>query len=431
MRLAATGLGSDRYVLPVPSVTSRMKRLVAASILALFAVTACGSEPPDVQVQPVSMRLTDSSTGFGLKLLDQLLSDPKADNVFISPLSATILLSMVASATEGETRLHMLTALGLDPAVDPSGEIASTIKRLSQSDSNAQLELAQAVWAQKGLSLSPAYVQKLRDDYKAALGNVDFTSPAAVKTVNDWVDSATHHKIPSIVDSFDPSTVGFLVNATYFHALWSIEFNAAKQPGDFTSFSGANARVPMMRRDDNVVQLATPDYWAALLPYKGGRFSALVILPKGQLSPQGFSAFLTPSRWTQALDYLRKAVGPTFGARCTDQGFGDSGVSCDGTLVMPKLELEYKTQLNDALNAIGYPVPAGMAGFCDSCFLSLVIQKTYLKVDEKGTTAAAVTGGAVATALREPMVVNRPFALALIDNATGAPMFLGTIGNIS
>ena len=186
----------------------------------------------------------------------------------------------------------------------------------------------------------------------------------------------------------------------------------------------------MMRREDDVVQLVTPDYWASLLPYKGGRFSALVLLPRTVLSPQGFSKFLTQPRWTEALEYLRKAAGPTFGGKCSPRGFGDAAVSCDGTLVMPKFELEYKTDLNDALNAVGYPVPAGMPGFCGGCFLSLVMQKTYLKVDEKGTTAAAVTGGVVETALREPMVVNRPFAFALIDNASGAPMFLGAIGNL-
>jgi len=407
-----------------------MKRLLAASIVALLAVTACGTEPPSVEVQPVSMRLTDASSGFGLKLLGQLLADPEAGNVFISPLSATILLSMVASATEGDARRQMLTSLGLDPSVDPSSEIAQTIQRLAKSDSNAQLELAQAVWAQKGLDLSPTYVAKLRDDYKAEMANLDFTSPQAVKTVNDWVDNATHHKITSIVESFDPTTVGFLVNAAYFHALWTIEFSGLNRLGDFTTFAGGAARVPIMRRDQNVVQLTTPDYWAALLPYKGGRFSALVILPSKVLSPREFSSFLTLSRWTSAMDHLRKAVGPTFGAKCQDQGFGDSGVSCDGTLEMPKFELEYKSDLNKALNAVGYPVPAGMPGFCSGCFLSLVIQKTYLKVDEKGTTAAAVTGGVVDTALRQEMVVNRPFALALIDNASGAPLFLGAIGNL-
>jgi len=406
-----------------------MRRLVALFVVAAFALIACGSEPEVVPVQRVSMKLTDSSPAFGLKLLDQLLGEPHADNVFISPLSATIMLSMAASASQGETRAAMLSALGLDASSDPSAEAAATIKRLDQSDANAQLELAQAVWAQDGLKLSPGYVAKLRDDYKAELGNLDFRSPNAPGVVNRWVDGATHHKISQLVDSFPENTVGFLVNATYFHALWATEFKATGD-GDFQTFAGATTRVPMMRRDNNVIVLSTPDYQAALLPYKGARFSALIVLPRQKLAPKDFATFLTEARWSQAIDYLHQSAGQTFGGKCTDQGFGDSGVTCDGTLVMPKFTLEYKKDLTDTLAAIGMPMPASLPEFCDGCALSQVIQKTYLQVDEKGTTAAAATGGAVTTSAPIPLIVDHPFAFALIDNATGAPMFLGAIGTL-
>src|SRR5262249_11524390 len=175
-------------------VRSDVRRSIALLIAAAFVLAACGNQPTvDLPVQRVSMRLTDSSPAFGLKLVDRLLSEPDTGNVFISPLSATILLSMVASAAQGETRAAMLAALGLDPKVDPTGEISATIARLAKSDSSAQLELAQAVWAQKGLTLSPAYVRKLREDYKADLANLDFGSRDAPGVVNRWVDNATHH----------------------------------------------------------------------------------------------------------------------------------------------------------------------------------------------------------------------------------------------
>jgi len=407
-----------------------VSRSIATLVACLFALTACGSEPAvAVPVQRVSMKLTDSSPAFGLKLLDQLLAESDADNVFISPLSASIMLSMAASASQGETRTAMLKALGLDPNVDPGAEIAATVKRLAQSDANAQLELAQAVWAQKGLALSPAYVQKLRDDYRAELANLDFQSPDAPGVVNRWVDRATHHKIPQLVDSFPHNTVGFLVNATYFHALWATEFKTAGQR-DFHSFAGQTKQVPMMRRDDGVIVLSAPDYQAALLPYKGARFSALILLPGQTLAPKDFAAFLGEARWSQAMAYLHQAAGPTFGGKCTARGFGDAGVTCGGTLVMPKFKLEYKKDLTDTLAAIGMPMPAGLPEFCGACALSKVIQKTYLEVDEKGTTAAAATGGMVTTSAPIPVVVDRPFGFALIDNATGAPLFLGAIGTI-
>ena len=405
-------------------------RRVGAVLAAVVLVSACGGASPDVPVKPVSMRLTDSSSGFGLKLLDRLLAEKGAGNVFVSPLSATILLAMVASAAQGPTRAAMLAALGLDPNVDPSSEIGATIARLAQSDANAQLELAQAVWAQDGLVLAPAYVKKLHDDYRAQLANVDFTKPAAVDTINRWVDGATHHKIAKIVDSLDPSTVGFLVNATYFHALWSTEFKPAGT-GDFHRFDGTTSKLPMMRRDDQaLVVLHSDTYDAVLLPYRGLRFSALVLLPRDRLSPAAFSGFLNGSTWSATLDALRQATGPTFGGACKFTQSPAGTVRCEDTLVMPKFTLEYEKDLTETLNALGYPVPASLPDFCSECALSFVVQKTYLAVDEKGTTAAAVTGGAVATALPQPVVVDHPFALALLDNATGSPLFLGAIGDI-
>jgi serine protease inhibitor len=406
-----------------------MRRRLALGIVAAFALTACGGEPAVVPVQRVSMKLTESSPAFGLKLLDHLLAAPDAGNVFISPLSATIMLSMAASASEGQTRIAMLKALGLDVSADPSAEIAATIKRLAKSDANAQLELAQAVWAQDGLQLSPAYVAKLRGDYRATVGNLDFRSAGAPGVVNSWVDEATHHKITELVDSFPPETVGFLVNATYFHALWATEFKSTAS-GDFHTFAGDTRRLPMMRRDDEVIELSTPDYQAALLPYKGARFSALVLLPRGELGPKGFATLLTEARWAEVMGYLHQAAGPTLGDKCAAQGFGDSGVTCGGTLVMPKFKIEYKQDLTETLAAIGMPMAAALPDFCDGCVLSKVIQKTYLEIDEKGTTAAAATGGSVATSAPTPMVVDRPFAFALIDNATDAPLFLGAIGNL-
>jgi hypothetical protein len=188
----------------------------------------------------------------------------------------------------------------------------------------------------------------------------------------------------------------------------------------------------MMKRDENVTELRTADYTAELLPYKGGRFSAVLILPPQVLSPADFSEFLSQTRWNQALQYLHNAVGSSLGGRCKAWNSGpDLRVDCDGTLEMPKFKLDYQKDLTGVLGAMGMPIPgAALPEICAGCFVTNVVQKTHLEVDEKGTTAAAATGVAVGTALRLPTVVDRPFALALIDNATDAPLFLGAIGTL-
>ncbi len=96
---------------------------------------------------------------------------------------------------------------------------------------------------------------------------------------------------------------------------------------------------------------------------------------------------------------------------------------------MPKVKLEYQAELLPELVAMGMAT-SDLSNICSGCFLSRVVQKTYLEVDEKGTTAAAATGGVVATSLRIPTVIDRPFALGLIDNASNAPLFLGVVGQL-
>ncbi len=376
------------------------------------------------------MNLTDSSAGFGIALTDRLLAEPDAGNVFISPLSATLALSMAASAAEGATRASIMTTLGLDPALDPSSQAKLTIDRLMQSDENAQLELAQAVWAQKSLKMNPTYVAQLRDAYRAQIASLDFNSPSAPKVVNDWVDNATHHKIANLVDKFDRGTVAYLVNATYFHALWAIEFQTSNSPVAFHTFSGNTVNPPMMKRDENVIELRTPDYVADLIPYKGGRFSMVLLLPSKQLSRNAFGHFLTKTTWDQALGYLHQSAGPTLGGPCTRwEGASDVYADCGGTLVMPKLKLEYQAELLPELVAMGMAT-TDLSNICRGCYISRVVQKAYLEVDEKGTTAAASTGVAVSLSARIPTVIDRPFALALIDNASNAPLFLGVVGNL-
>jgi serpin B len=412
----------------------RRRLEIGAAFLAIVLVVGCGQPVPPASgsgVLPVLMNLTDSSTGFGLALTDRLLAEPNAGNVFISPLSATLALSMAASAAHGDTRAAMLTALRLDPAVDPSVQAKQTIDRLMQSDANAQLDLAQAVWAQQGLVLDPAYVARLRSDYQAQLANLDFTSPGAPKVVNDWVDNATHHKITQLVDRFDPQTVAYLVNATYFHALWATEFKSSTEQGSFTTFSGSSVGVEMMERGHGVTNLVTPDYEAVLLPYKGGRFSMVVLLPRKVLAPAEFAAFLTQPTWNQVLSAFHGGVGPSLGGgKCARKEVGSNlAVDCDGGLVMPKFTLDYGAELLPVLMKMGMPV-GELPDICSGCFISRVVQKTHLEVDEKGTTAAAATGVAVQVSARLPMVVDHPFALALIDNASDAPLFLGAIGNL-
>lgn len=426
----------ERYPSTATDVIIRMRaqppRVVGLLLLGALGLVACGAQADTGNVQHVSMQMTDSSASFGLRLADLLLGEPGAGNVFISPLSATLALSMAASAAQGQTRAAMLSGLGLDPTIDPGAQAKQTLQRLVQSDDNTQLEIAQAVWAQSGLRLNPDYVARLRADYMAQVDSLDFGSPGAPKVVNSWVDKATHHQITNLVDRFDPSIVAYLLNATYFHASWpTVLTTIGSRP--FTTFSGAVPNVTMMRSQGPLTLVYAPEYQAVLLRYRGGRFSFLVVLPRRQLDPAGFSHFLTAAMWNQTFTLLHEARGESVaGTRCepTSQS-QDIGATCEAFLELPRFTLDYDVDLTKRLGELGMPVPgAEMPDICPGCYLSEVVQKTHLEVDERGTTASAGTGGVGATSAPLTVTVDHPFAVALIDNASDAPLFLGVVGQL-
>jgi serpin B len=342
---------------------------------------------------------------------------------------------MVASGARGETRKAIMSTLGLDPSLDPGVQAKSTLDRLAQSDANSQLDLADSFWAQKGLVLNPAYVARLQQDYRAQIRNIDFLSPTAPNTVNAWAGAATHGQITNLVDRFDPGTVAYLVNATYFHALWPSPLTTLHEARYFKTFSGASVSVTMMRSENRMTLVYTPDYEALLLPYRGGRFSMLLVLPRAQLSPGAFSKFLTPALWTQTWKLLHQALGSSLDGPCNMVSAGpDAGTACEAYLELPRFKIDYSADLTAQLAAMGLAPAMGptadLSDICGGCAISRVVQKAHLEVDEKGTTASAASGVAVATSLPSTVVVDHPFGLALIDNATDAPLFLGVIGQL-
>jgi serpin B len=136
--------------------------------------------------------------------------------------------------------------------------------------------------------------------------------------------------------------------------------------------------------------------------------------------------------WKEALLDFHSATGASLGGKCkTWSGSPDISVFCDSSLEMPKFKVDYGKDLTRTLGAMGMPIPGGaVPEICGGCFISSVVQKTHLEVDEKGTTAAAATGVVIQSGLPMPTVIDHPFALALIENASDAPLFLGVIGNL-
>ena len=403
----------------------------ASALLALaLLLTACGQALPERPVAHVcsqspsqpstdGVALADASRSFGLRLTRLLAVDTR-DNVFVSPLSAQMALAMAAYGARGTTQRAMLDAMGLgglgaDPAAREAGAL---IDRLTASGC-ATVEIANGLWARRGLDLDPGYLKTVQSTFKGAARPLDTGS---AKMINDWVSHATHGKISSIVDSVPRDVLIYLINAIYFRGDWQAPFDAAlTRQAPFHRAGAADVTVPLMVRSGIFTYGEGSDYQALALPYRGDTVRMVVILPSAPLVPSGFAQYLEPTRFQQVVAGLQPGLS--------------------GELQLPRFSLDFKASLLEPLSALGMG-PAlqagadflGIAPSCGNhCFISDVTQKSRLEVDEKGTTAAAATRVAIAVSGRVgasfKVVVDRPFLTAIQDTATGTLLFVGVIGD--
>jgi serpin B len=408
----------------------KLARTVTALLGLAILQSACGQVPVLWGSSPApacgqgqgtpaggASQLAAASQSFGLGLARQLAAQP-ADNVFISPVSAQLALAMAAEGARGDTQRAMLDALGLHQltADQVARQARLLIDRLTAGGC-ATVEIANSVWARPWLSLDAGYVRTVKSQFHGQTGALNGDSPSAI---NDWAARATHGKITSILERIPPEVLLYVVNATYFHGNWQTAFDPhSTREAPLHRAAGGDVHVLLMDHSGQFRYGEGPGYQAVALPYRGGSTRMLVVLPATSLSAAGFAPYLDPARLQQ--------VGGTLQADRT------------GDLRLPRFAIDSRSSLAGPLAALGM-APAleaaadfsGLVPDCrDQCHISEVTQKAYIKVDENGTTAAAATEGAVATALRTKfhMVVDRPFLAAIQDTRTGALLFVGVIGD--
>jgi serine protease inhibitor len=368
-------------------------------------------------------RLAAANTRFGFKLFREVANQSAGKNVFISPASVALCLAMAYNGAEAETKQAMAAALEIQNiSLDELNRAYADLKAaLENPDPKVQLQIANSLWARRGLEFKPDFIQRNKQFFGAKVTELDFDNPNAAATINRWVSDNTKGKIAKIVDSISPDSILFLINAIYFKGAWAKEFDKAKTKEDvFTPASGAQKRLPMMQKSGSFNYYEGRDFQAVSLPYGGGRASMYIFLPSSGSGLQGFQKGLSESAWNTWMNEFRET---------------------EGDLSLPRFKVEYEITLNNALKAIGMGAAfderrANFRGMIESAanvYISQVKHKTFAEVNEEGTEAAAVTSTEMrATSAMRPrqrfrMVVDRPFFFAIRDNSSGALLFMGAI----
>ena len=359
---------------------------------------------------------------FGLKLLADLLANKPQQNVFISPLSVFAALAMTETGSAGETSAAMRRVLAVPPAEDETEFHSSTSALLKslKAQKDVTLSIANALWSDSKYPLSSDFMQRCRMLYEAEATTLNFAEPAAAKTINAWVNRNTHGKIPNIVDASQlRSAAAVLTNAVYFKGLWAEPFEKSEtQDRPFHLANGQEKKVSMMHESPIAdAYRSGKGFEAAVLPYKSSdpRSPGIVliaVLPAKGTSPEAALAGIN-----------------------VKELYASQAARLD--LRLPKFTTDYSASLRPALEKLGMGIAfSGHADFkpmgSPNFYISDVLHKTRLEVDEEGTVAAAATSvmmAATAMRLEQPktLVFDRPFGVLLYDTRTGAILFAGVI----
>lgn len=392
--------------------------LLAGTLLLQCSKTPVANEVI-TDVASVEKRLIESDSKFGLKLFRELNKDEKNSNLFISPLSVAMALGMTYNGAAGETQKAMQKTLELEGFTleEINQCYQHLIESLSQLDPKVEFDLANSIWYRLGLTPREEFVNLCVKHFSALVKGLNFSEPDAADTINGWVEENTNGKIKDMVDKpIDPLTVMFLINAIYFKGTWTYEFDETETKDDwFYLPDGSKKSCKMMEQRGSFNYFENETFQAIDLPYGDEDFSMTIFLP-----------------WYSDVDFLITELSQD------NLGYWISCFKEDSVdIYLPRFKLEYEKELNEALIALGMGVAFGAADFSNmyenlGVFISKVLHKSFIDVNEQGTEAAAATVVEMRDIVSEDpsglvMRVDRPFVFMIREKVSGTILFIGKI----
>jgi len=421
-----------------------MKRLIVVLVLVLLLlpVLACDQQvaaqllmsdkpretSPEISEADLAL-LIEGNSAFAFDLYQALRQEE--GNLFYSPHSISVALAMTYAGARGDTAEEMADALQfmleqqrLHPAFNwLDAELAERGEGAEGKDGDGfRLNIVNAIWGQKDYEFLSDFLDTLAENYGAGLRILDFVAEPEKSrvTINDWVTDQTEGRIEDLIPQGVITWLTRLVltNAIYFNAAWAYPFDEDMTAnGAFYLLDGGQVTVPMMKQTESFGYTDGEGYQAVELLYDGDELSMVIILPEdGQ-----FEVFEEGLQADQVSDIMS-------GLQFTEVA-----------LTMPQFEFESEFSLKDTLAEMGMPVAfstgadfSGMTGKPE-LFISEVVHKAFVSVDEAGTEAAAATAVPMElTAVPEPIMevtIDHPFIFLIRDIETGAMLFVGRVLN--
>lgn len=393
------------------------KRFVTFLVIVVCSLTGCGGTRGDGG--PVT-DIVDGNNEFAVSLFARLRE--QRGNLFYSPYSLSTALAMTYAGARGQTAEEMAKTLHFTaPPERLHRAFHELIARMNGGGKSRpyQLAVANALWGQKGDPVLPEFLHLLATDYGASFDQVDFrSSEDARRVINEWVEEHTQRKIKNLISAPQPlpGTSLILTNAIYFKGTWEHQFvKLATHDEPFTTGAGEKVQVPMMHQVERLAYHEGASFQMLELPYAGGDLSMVILLPKATKGLRELEESLTAKKlsdWAHALRPRRVSVS------------------------LPRFKIEGAFSLGKTLADMGMPTAfkgeadfSGINGSRD-LFISDVVHKAFVDVNEEGTEAAAATGVVMTRASKaaEPITIFRadhPFLFLIRETKTGSVLFLG------
>jgi len=383
------------------------------------------NEPKKVEIVPFSVvEMTKSVNHFSMDFFATAYEELKADeNIVLSPLSLNMALAMVWNGANGDTREGILQAMGMQnfSQAEVNSYFLDLRKKLTTIDPSVKIALANSIWYDNGFPVKADFISVNKDYYDAEVKEIDFRAPNAPDQINQWCSDNTNGLIKEMIEEIPDNVAMYLINALYFKGLWADSCGFEPKhtyPAYFSKENGGNVLVDMMYQQRKDIDYYCDDHLEMVaLPYGNGAYSMVFALPKGNFGEM-LLQLKQSNYWQNCLSNLK---------------------SQEVALSIPKFKVEYepKPNLNNILIKLGmgkaFTNSADFSGISDiRLFISRVMQKTYIEVDEKGTEAAAVTVVEMQKTSMPSYPVfcaNRPFLFIIQENMTGTALFMGKIGN--
>lgn len=417
----------SRYLFPDTG-RNDMKKLITVALLSSL-IAACGASRPVENPVPDTgfQDLRDANNSFAFELFGRLCREAGTDNVMFSPFCISSALGMAWGGARGATETGMADVLGFDSlqqAVHNGfSRLFGLISRdgIDPSANPVTLRIANALWVDGNFPLLDDYVNLAGDYYGAEARNIDFAGDpdAGRLVINDWVEEMTSDRIRDLLGpgSVTTATRVVLTSAVYFQGNWRFQFNPdLTRDGVFNTLSGTEVTVPFMSRTMDVPFYRGDGFRAVALQYSDLQSRMIILLPDGGLGE--FQNDLDPG-------VLEEVAG----------GLAVREVA----VVMPPFEFTTDYALSSVLSDMGMEEAfdgsrADFSGFTGSrdLFISEVVHKAFVKVDETGTEAAAATGVIMATTAMpsdppELFLLDRPFVFLIIDDRSDTVLFMGRV----